>query len=87
MIIQSIYKRKCISINYNFINKLLIIINRNNYIESIQSVHNAGKSNDELGLFKAPLDMYAFLDGERYNPDLYKAKTYEGNSILLHLFS
>ena len=48
-------------------------------------MHNTGKSNDELGLFKAPLDMYEFLDGERYNPDLYKAKTYEGNSIQLHL--
>ena len=30
--------------------------------------------------------MYQYLDGERYNPDLYKAKTYEGNSVPLNLF-
>ena len=47
-------------------------------MESIQHVHNTGKANDELGLFLVPLDMFQFLDGEKYNPDLYKAKTYQG---------
>ena len=42
-------------------------------------IHNAGKSNDELGHHLLPLEMFRFLDGEQCNPDFYQVKTYQGN--------
>lgn len=60
------------------------IINNNYsniFVESIKMIHDAGKSNDELGHHLLPLEMFRFLDGEQYNPDYYQVKTYEGKSI------